>query len=61
MGSNRTRISVLADSEPIFLIRTNSQFARADLRVVELKNGKKLPQFYVEKLKKKTKILEFFR
>ncbi len=41
MGANRTRIRELADSQPILLIRTNSQFARADLRVGESRNGKK--------------------
>ncbi len=35
MGANRTRIRELADSQPILLIRTNSQFARTDLRVGE--------------------------
>ncbi len=61
MGANRTRIRELADSQPILLIRTDSQFARADLRVGESKNGKKLPQFYLEFfLKNKQKNLEFF-
>ncbi len=35
MGANRTRIRELADSQPILLIRCNSQFARADLRAGE--------------------------
>ena len=44
MGANRTRIRELADSQPILLIRTNSQFARADLRVGELGKMTKKPQ-----------------
>ncbi len=43
MGANRTRIRELADLQPILLIRTNSQFARNDLRVGELEKMTKKP------------------
>ncbi len=55
MGANRTRIRELADSQPILLIRTNSQFAKADLRVGESETRTYFIQWPAAEIYKKNK------